>query len=87
MKLAHSRITAQGQVSVPAEVRKHLAVAPGATLEWRVEGGRIIVARESRHSSAAIHQNLFGTDKPAPLNAAAIKSAIRQRMRKKFARD
>jgi AbrB family looped-hinge helix DNA binding protein len=34
MAIVHSRITAQGQISVPAAIRQKLGVGPGSTLEW-----------------------------------------------------
>ena len=37
MAIAQSRLTAQGQISVPAAVRRKLAVGPGSTLEWHEE--------------------------------------------------
>jgi AbrB family looped-hinge helix DNA binding protein len=55
MVLAHSRLTAQGQISVPAEVRKRLGIGPGATLEWDEESGQIIVRRAGRYSSEELH--------------------------------
>jgi AbrB family looped-hinge helix DNA binding protein len=38
MALAHSKVTAQGQISVPAEVRKKLGIGPGSILEWEEDG-------------------------------------------------
>jgi antitoxin PrlF len=57
--LAHSRLTAQGQISVPAEVRKRLGIGPGAVLEWDEENGNVIVRRAGRFSSEDIHRALF----------------------------
>jgi AbrB family looped-hinge helix DNA binding protein len=34
MAIAQSKVTAQGQISVPAGVRKKLGVGPGSVLEW-----------------------------------------------------
>jgi AbrB family looped-hinge helix DNA binding protein len=54
--IAHSKLTAQGQVSVPAAVRRSLGVGPGAVLEWSDDdGGAIVVRRAGRHSSQDIH--------------------------------
>ena len=41
MALAHSKVTAQGQVSVPAKVRQRLGVGPGSVLEWDEDGDRV----------------------------------------------
>ncbi|MDH4065731.1 MAG: AbrB/MazE/SpoVT family DNA-binding domain-containing protein [Acidobacteriota bacterium] len=59
MALAHSRVTAQGQVSVPAKVRRRLGVGPGSVLEWDEEGDRVVVRKAGRYSSEDIHRVLF----------------------------
>lgn len=59
MALAHSKLTAQGQISVPATVRRKLGVGPGSVLEWEAEGERIVVRRAGRFSSEDIHRALF----------------------------
>ena len=51
MALAHSKLTAQGQISVPAKVRSKLGVGPGGVLEWDEEDGKIVVRRAGRFSS------------------------------------
>ncbi len=64
MKLAQSRVTAQGQVSVPAEVRRRLGIAPGASISWESEGDLVVVRRVGRFTSEDIHAALF--DRPPP---------------------
>jgi AbrB family looped-hinge helix DNA binding protein len=59
MAIARSKVTAQGQISVPAEVRRRLGVGPGAVLEWDEEGGRVVVRRVGRYTSAEVHKALF----------------------------
>jgi AbrB family looped-hinge helix DNA binding protein len=59
MAIAQSKITAQGQISVPAEVRRRLGVGPGSVLEWDEDGERIVVRRVGRYSSEDIHAALF----------------------------
>ena len=46
--IAHSKLTAQGQ-AVPAAVRRRFGIGPGAVLEWKEEGGEIIVRRAGRY--------------------------------------
>ena len=43
MVLAQSKVTAQGQISVPAEIRKKLGIDPGSVLEWDEQSGEVIV--------------------------------------------
>ena len=49
MAIAHSRLTAQGQISVPAAIRRKLGVGPGSTLEWHEEGEKIVVCTSDDH--------------------------------------
>ena len=82
----HSKLTRQGQVSVPAEVRKKLGLAPGSVLEWREEGAHYIVSRAARHTSEDIHKALF-TRPPKAGSLSDLKGAIRQHIKRKHARS
>ncbi len=85
MTIAQSRVTAQGQISVPAEVRKRLGVGPGSVLEWDDEAGNIVVRKASRFTSTEIHAVLFGPTGNAQL-PVDVKEAIRKRTRQRHAR-
>jgi AbrB family looped-hinge helix DNA binding protein len=85
MKLAESRLTRQGQISVPAEVRRRLGLQPGSVLEWDADGDRIMVRRVGRHTSAALHEVLFPVE-PKPRSLAELKEGIRKHARAKHAR-
>jgi len=84
MALAHSKLTAQGQVSVPAKVRQRLGVGPGSVLEWNEEGDRIIVRKAGRYSSEDIHRALFSTP-PRRRTLEEMKAGIRQAVTKRHA--
>ena len=86
MAIARSRLTAQGQVSVPAEVRRKLGVGPGSLLEWNEEGDAIVVRRSGKYSSEDIKRVLFGSDEPAPRDLDALKEGIRAHIRARHAR-
>ncbi len=45
MAIAHSKLTAPGQISVPTEVRKRLGVGPGSVLESDEKDDQVIVRR------------------------------------------
>jgi len=51
MTLAVSKLPAQGQISVPAEVRRRLGLGPGSVLEWDEQDGEIVVRRATLYSS------------------------------------
>ena len=86
MPIAHSRLTAQGQISVPAEVRKTLGVGPGSILEWDKRDGEVVVRRAGRFTSLDMHSALFKDPAPTPKTAKELKEGIREWMRKKNAR-
>jgi len=83
MRLAQSRITAQGQVSVPAEVRKRLGLAPGSTIDWEIEGDAVVVRRSGRFSLQDIRLALFPDGPPARKSLDDLKQGIRDRMRRR----
>jgi AbrB family looped-hinge helix DNA binding protein len=87
MAIAQSKLTAQGQISVPMDVRRKLGVGPGSVLEWEEDGDRIVVRRASRFSSADIREALFGAGSPAPRSLEELKEGVRRQVRKRHARD
>jgi AbrB family looped-hinge helix DNA binding protein len=82
---AQSRITAQGQISVPSAIRKKLGVGPGSVLEWEEDGDRVVVRKAGRFSSEDIHRAIF-TKRPRARSLDELKSALRQHARSKHAR-
>ena len=86
MTIARSRLTSQGQVSVPAEVRRRLGVTAGSVVEWDEDGGQIVVRRAGQYTSEDIHRTLFPEGSPKPRTLPELKAGIRQHIRKKHAR-
>ena len=86
MKVLQSRITAQGQISVPAAVRRRLALVPGSIFEWGVKQDLATVRRVGSHSFEALHRTLFQQEPPAR-SLEDLKNGIRQQMRDRHARD
>lgn len=86
MAIGHSKVTSQGQISVPAEVRKRLGVGPGSTLVWDEEGDRIVVRRSGLLSSEDIHRALFAERQPKPKSLKQLKEGLRDYTRKRHAR-
>jgi antitoxin PrlF len=86
MALARSRLTAQGQISVPAEIRRRLGVAPGSVLEWNEEGEKIVVRRAGKYTSEEIHKVLFPNGPPPRRSLAELKEGIREYIRRRHAR-
>jgi AbrB family looped-hinge helix DNA binding protein len=86
MALAHSKVTAQGQISVPAEVRRRLGVGPGSVLEWHEDGDRVVVRRAGRLTSEEIHAAAFPEGRPRKRTLAELKDGIRRHVRERHAR-
>jgi antitoxin PrlF len=84
MALAHSKLTAQGQISVPAKVRQRLGVGPGSVLEWDDDGDRIIVRRVGRFSSEDVYRSLFSTP-PKPKTLGDLKDGVRRYIKRRRA--
>ncbi len=65
MALAKLKVTSQGQISIPAEIRKRLEIGPGSILEWEEDGNKIILRRAGKYTIQDIHKMLF-PDGPPP---------------------
>lgn len=89
MSIAHSKLTAQGQISVPSEVRKRLGVGPGSILEWDEHGGEVVVRKAGRYGCTDVYNALFPerSGKSKATAAKDVKAGIRKYIRKRHARD
>jgi len=85
MTIASSKLTSQGQVSVPLQVRRRLGLSPGSVLEWVDENGQVKVRRAATHTSEDIHRALFAKQ-PRNKTLADLKQGIRSHMRTRHAR-
>jgi AbrB family looped-hinge helix DNA binding protein len=83
MSSGRSKVTAQGQISILAEVRHKLGIGPGSLTEWTEEDDRMAVRRAGRFTSEDIHQTLFGKQKPSPRTVDQMKEGIRSHLRKR----
>ena len=86
MALALSKVTAQGQISVPASIRKKLGLGPGSILEWDVDGENVVVRRSGRFSSEEIHRAAFPKGAPEPRTLEELKEGIGQYIQERHAR-
>ncbi|MSR08698.1 MAG: AbrB/MazE/SpoVT family DNA-binding domain-containing protein [Gammaproteobacteria bacterium] len=85
MATANSRLTAQGQISVPAEIRRKLGLGPGAVMEWHEIDGEIVVRRAGRFTSADIRQAIFPQGVPVGQGPVDTKAALRAHARRRHA--
>ncbi len=88
MKTIRSKITAQGQISVPAPIRKKLGLGPGSVIEWEddPDGASVTVRRAAEFDLDDLHRNVFPDGPPKPISVEEIDRAIENYMRKKHAR-
>ena len=84
METIESKVTSQGQVSVPAPVRQKLGLAPGSRIEWREKGEEVVVRKASKYSSRDIHKAVFATPQD-PVDVAGMDAGIRSRIRREHA--
>lgn len=87
MPVVHSKLTSQGQVSVPASVRRKLGVGPGAVLAWEeADDGSVVVRRSGRYTFEDMHRELFPDGPPTAESLEDLKEGIRHHMRDRYAR-
>ena len=84
MPRAHSKVTAQGQISVPAKVRQPLGIGPGSVLEWDEDGDRLVIRKAGRYTSEDIHRVLFSKT-PKRRTVEELKNGIRRYIKKRHA--
>ncbi len=85
MAIARSRVTAQGQISVPVEIRRRLGIGPGAVLEWDQDGESIVIRRAGQFTSEDVHRAVFKAV-PARRSDQELKEGIKASMRRRHAR-
>lgn len=80
-----SKVTSQGQISVPAEVRKKLAIGPGSILEWEERDGEYVVKRSGHYTSAQLHAALFPGGSSRAGGPIDVKQSLAAAIRKRHA--
>jgi bifunctional DNA-binding transcriptional regulator/antitoxin component of YhaV-PrlF toxin-antitoxin module len=88
MPLANSKPTAQGQISMPSEIRRKFKAGP--VLEWDEKNEEVIVQKTGLHTLADVHAALFPDGNPKRNSrkiSASLKIGVRKHMRQKHARN
>ena len=86
MGIANSRVTAQGQISVPSQIRRKLGIGPGSVLEWSESSGQIVLRRAGRFTSEDLHKALFPKGPPKARTLEELKTGIALSVRSRHAR-
>jgi AbrB family looped-hinge helix DNA binding protein len=84
--IARSKLTAQGQVSIPAEVRRRLGLGPGSVIEWDQDGDHMVVRRSARYTSEDVHREVFANGRPKRRTLDELKAGVRRHARDRDAR-
>lgn len=84
MNIGQSRITAQGQVSIPVSVMRQFGLAPGEVINWDTLNGRLVVAKAGQYSLEDVRKALK-LPKGIHKTDEELKEGIRAAMRAKHA--
>lgn len=84
MNIGQSRITAQGQVSIPVSVMRQFGLAPGEVINWETLNGRLVVAKAGQYSLEDVRKALK-LPKGIHKTDEELKEGIRAAMRAKHA--
>ena len=86
MRIAESRLTTQGQISVPAEVRRRLGVAPGGAISWEeLENGDIVVRRADKLSFEDVRARFAHLRPAQALSPKEMDAAVAEHIQTKHA--
>jgi AbrB family looped-hinge helix DNA binding protein len=85
MSVPQSKVTAQGQISVPAEIRKEYGIGPGSVLEWHRSGHDLVVRKAGKYTFEDIRRALF-PKRPRAHSLEELKEGIADYIQEKHAR-
>lgn len=73
------RITARGQITIPAELRKRLGIKTGSRIGWTEENGRLVLTPIDR-----LLDEIQGFLKPRPGEPSAFEALFEERKRERM---
>jgi AbrB family looped-hinge helix DNA binding protein len=85
MGLARSRITAQGQVSVPAAVMRKFGLAPGDFIDWENREGTLLVRKVGQFSLGDVATALNLQEGVLHKTGPELLEGVKERMRRRHA--
>jgi len=60
MELSVAKVTSQGQITIPADIRKLLGVQPGGKVVFIQEGNRVVMANATIEAFEQMHKAFSG---------------------------
>ena len=85
MSLARSRITAQGQLSIPATVMRKFGLGPGDYIDWDSREGQLLVRRVGTYSLGDVATVLNLQEGVLHKTGAELLEGVKERMRRRHA--
>jgi AbrB family looped-hinge helix DNA binding protein len=73
------RITARGQITIPAELRKRLGIKTGTRISWTEENGRLVLTPIEQ-----LLDEIQGFLKPLPGEPSAFEALFEERKRERM---
>jgi len=84
--MATTTLTSKGQITLPKAIRERLALKQGDRLRVAVDShGRMTLAREQQRPMDRVHGLLRRLAKKRPVSLAEMRTAARQRAKRKHA--
>ena len=77
------RITARGQITIPAELRKRLGIKAGTVFNWIEEKGRLVLIPVTARGI----KEIMGFLKPKPGETSAFEELFKERARERQRED
>lgn len=84
MGIAQSRITAQGQVSIPVAVMRLFGLAPGEVIDWEDREGHLVIQKAGQFSLEDV-QKALRIPPNVHKSKQEMRDGIKARMRAKHA--
>ena len=85
MAIARSRITAQGQVSIPVAVMRRFGLAPGDFIDWDGFNGQLLVRKAGKSSLGDVATALGLQEGVLHKTGPELLEGVKERMRRRHA--
>ena len=84
MSLGQSRITSQGQISIPVSIMRQFGLAPGSVVTWNTLEGHLIIEKTGQYSLEEI-KAVLKLPKGIHKSDEAIREGLQARVKAKHA--
>ena len=81
-----TRLSTQGQLSMPATIRRELGAGPGTAFTWEMRGNEVVLRRHGGMTFEEIRKASFPDGPPPRQSLKQLKEGILRAVREKHAR-